>query len=226
MASAVPSDVTERLFGPLRKWQLRVLKSGSDGSCFFHTLAQILNHDDAFVQRNESLKLASGLDLRKRLHDHLDQTSDADWTAFWDSQGIPASAAPTRVVMKERLSQPAVWADQWAIVWAMKSLKTNPVFIDMSFGGSPYCGISDDPRRRTPSSLRGGSAPSLPSGNWRSCLIGWYDRAHFQPLVLCREGGIGGGSGKTRFAGGVHEVDGHTYIVQFSGALEDRLMKV
>ena len=156
--SALPKRVRKKFFRDSPNF----IRGGSvsDGTCFYHTLAQVTNIDDYF-HKSEREQGAMGRAFRKKIHDRI--TEDA-WKHFWKKKNVEVSLVPDLKGIKDQMKNPTTWADVFAILWVCDLLDLNLLVFDME-SHSLYCGTFEAKIDR----------PTI--------LMAWIQHAHFEPIL-------------------------------------------
>lgn len=142
-----------------------------DGSCFFHSLACIIDYE-GYHAMSKKQKKSAGHNLRKAIRECLTAGS---WAAVLAEHKM--NGPPYEVVAKQ-LDNIKTWADYWMILFTFHMLQLNVIFYDLSKGGKPYCGVT---HVRPSKNL---SCGQLPSFGWKLCGIIWIKHCHFEPICL------------------------------------------
>ena len=153
---------------------------GDDGSCFYHSIAAIVNYQ-GYHSQPRSQKIKIGRRLRQDVRACL---SEEVWNAIVSEHGIQQHAPPFQKLQSEMLGF-KTWANFWTILFTFHMLRLNVVFYDMSRGGQPYCGVTNvvPQKKRDPRSLAP-QAAKLPNMNWSTCGICWIQHTHFEPICI------------------------------------------
>lgn len=157
----VPGVILRRYFKGAHGWIREGV--GDDGSCFFHTLARIINFDD-YNNRSKTNKVRLGHNLRKIL---MHKITPETWISFWSKMNIPSSSVPSAGSVIERMSNTREWADIYMISWIMDHLNISLYFFD-STTDKVYCGA-----RKT--------------NHNEETMVGfvlWLNHSHFEPIML------------------------------------------
>ena len=161
----------------------------ADGSCFFHSLACIINYQvpglPCYRDASRAEKQRIGLRLRSTICQCF--TKEA-WTATCAAHGIQ-ELAPGWTRMRDDLKARATWANYWIILFTLNLLNLNGVFYDIKNDGRPYCGVTDVVK--TGSDLRAivPDAAELPDLQLQLCTVLWLDHCHFEAAGLRVDGG-------------------------------------
>ena len=226
-ARSVDEDISRMLFGQLPSTGTVVTRpSEDDGSCFYHSLAQIVNFQGCFFEAQGDRRRA-GLELRRRLVARVG--SQEDWEAYWSKQhGVRSTSVPSAKEVKARLRDSKVWADPYTILFATHQLELNPLFVDFTTK-KPYCGVTLDSRTAHDMSqapLNGGkNLPAqldLPKCQNRLCLIAWKGHTHFEPMAMR----IHRDALQAPQDMGVYSLGTHAYVTMFSGNARRNLLTV
>jgi hypothetical protein len=149
---------------------------GDDGSCFYHSIACIMNHSFKGVPYHDTKKedkLCVGHNLRHLLERGL---TPKLWEEICACHGVEDSA-PSFADVQKRLQGTKTWANYWTILATCHLLRLNLIFYDMMAGGHPYCGAT-----HTGTAEMKHRDPTLPDMGWRVGCICWIQRCHFEPL--------------------------------------------
>lgn len=164
---AVPRAIVRRYF-PRGTWRREGV--GDDGSCFFHSLARILNFSD-YVNHHPRNRNRLGHNLRRLLREKVTSKS---WFDFWKRMRVPAHRVPTCFEIRERMRKPSQWADVYMISWIMDYLGLSLYFFDTA-NDRVYCGV------------RNRACPG--PDDCDAGFILWIDHSHFEPIGRCGEPG-------------------------------------
>lgn len=145
---------------------------GDDGSCFFHSLACLLNFSNYSSQTTNN-RVRLGHNLRKLLRAKI---TPVTWFDFWKRSGIHADVVPDVRTIRNRMKKVTEWADVYMISWIMDHLNLSLYFFDTT-NNRVYCGI----RRADKSRLSGGSETG-------TGFILWLNHAHFEPIGMPSDG--------------------------------------
>ena len=159
----LPASIRDRYFPPGGgKWIREGV--GDDGSCFFHSLARILNfcNYDGETARN---RIRLGHNLRRLLRSKV---TPETWVDFWRRSGVKAKTVPSAADIRKRMKNPTQWADVYMISWIMDHLDLSLYFFDTT-NGRVYCGVRN--------AACGAAADRCDAG-----LILWLNHAHFEPI--------------------------------------------
>lgn len=156
--SALPKQVRKKFFRDSPNF----IRGGSvsDGTCFYHTLAQVTNIDNYF-HKSEKEQGEMGRAFRKKIHDRI---SEDAWRHFWKKKNVEVSLVPDLKGIKEQMKNPKTWADVFAILWVCDLLNLNLLVFDME-SHSLYCGTFEAKIDR----------PTI--------LMAWIQHAHFEPIL-------------------------------------------
>ena len=157
----IPASV-KRYFPDAGKKKYLRAGTNQDGSCFYHTLATVINYDGYFWE-NAKKQREMGRTFRKIMHDTL--TRDA-WKRFWDGKKVSMDREgfPSLDEIKEQISNPRTWADVFAIMYVCDRLNLNVLVFDLNAGGL-YCGTH------------------FPKPGRPTLLMAWVHNAHFEPIL-------------------------------------------
>lgn len=142
-----------------------------DGSCFFHSLACIINYN-GYHAMSKKQKITSGHALRKAVRECL---TAATWQAVLKEHDLD-KIGPSFEVVANDLDNNKTWANYWSILFTFHMLELNVVFYDLSKRGMPYCGVT---HVKPSKSL---SCGQLPRFGWKLCGVLWLKHCHFEPL--------------------------------------------
>jgi len=135
------------------------------GSCFFHSLAAVLNYR-GFLGLDLAGRRRVASEFRRSFVPLLNVTSGRD------------------AAIRRQLLDDTAWAEQDTIVFVLRSLDVNIVFVDAAVG-KIYCGVTGD---RALKEVERGDMVDQESG-----VIMWAnDHSHFEPV--CRLSFAGGGA--------------------------------
>lgn len=178
---ALPHHLKARYFGDGDWVQVGV---HADGSCFFHSLACIINYQapglPCYRDASRAQKQRLGLHLRGTVCRCLTKKG---WRAMCAAHGIE-ELAPDWARVRDDLNTHATWANYWMILFTLNLLNLNGVFYDIRNDGRPYCGVTD--AVKTGSDLRAtvAGASDLPNLQFQLCTILWLDHCHFEAAGL------------------------------------------
>jgi hypothetical protein len=153
----MPEDLVSKYFP-----KAVVVRMGvpGDGSCFFHALCAIQNHEGYLTQPVEVQKKIG----RKRRCALLKGLSVASWNAFLSKNDMEHFIEPKLTFddLRKKFCTMTVWADEPVIRYVMHKLKLNLVFLDERLERL-YCGVHEDVSNST-------------------AVILWQSRQHFEPI--------------------------------------------
>ena len=182
LAELRPSFVREWFDPSHTSCWVRLGVDGGSGSCFFHSLASILDYH-GYLQADVMQRRGLAVQLRRSFIPLLDES---DVALIDQEMGKPSAGADIhREVEEERaaLANPDVWASEAMIRFVMRELGVNLVFIDMGKCHA-YCGVQGD---EALADLHKHAPVSQPTG-----FIAWTNsRTHFEPIGRIRERGDG-----------------------------------
>lgn len=183
----VSDNIRNSLFKDVPKgW--RVVRCGvpGNGSCYYHSLAFILNFDNMVKKTLEKEYVTdSGHKLRDMSFKTLNKNK---WDNFWKSRGVNKFQSFEQ--LQNKMKDNSVWADLWACVYTFSILNLDVIFLDIN-NDSPYCGVTGARNSCSPSpscaqNLKNLNNPEIPNANGRVAAIAWVNHSHFEPIVLLK----------------------------------------
>jgi len=172
------------LFEKLKQHNWALVRYGEhdEGSCFFHTLAEVLNYQDKFTKPTSHKAVHSGRDLRQAIMNSV--TKSDEYYSFWEGKGLKMSEVPSPDTLRKKLSNVSVWAELFMCVWAFHRANINIIFYDMEMQGAPYCGVSVDTDKCKKCVDNWDHHFHIPNGHGRLAMIAWIKHSHFEPIFL------------------------------------------
>ena len=196
-----------------RNWALVRYGEHDEGSCFFHTLAEILNYQDKFTKPTRHKGVHSGRELRQAIMNSV--TKSDEYYSFWEGKGLKRSEVPSPDTLREKLSNVSVWAELFMCVWAFHRANINIIFYDMEMQGAPYCGVSVDTEKCKTCVDNWDNHFHIPNGHGRLAMIAWIKHSHFEPIFLhCKS------NCKTVQEDLVHTRSDGSWVLNLSGAIQ------
>jgi hypothetical protein len=185
----LPHHIQLKILGPElfkklqeNNWALVRYGQHDEGSCFFHSLAEILDYQAKFTNASRLKSVQSGRDLRQAIMNSV--TTSEDYYSFWEGKGLKKSEVPSPDVLREKLSNISVWAELFMCVWAFHRANINLIFYDMEAQGAPYCGVSVDTQKCKKCVDNWDDVHKIPNGRGRLAMIAWIRHSHFEPIFL------------------------------------------
>jgi hypothetical protein len=144
------------------------LDVNGDGSCFFHSLAALLNIHH-FSKRTFVEQKQIGHRLRRKVYTHLLERGKPGWKRFWtivEKYGqYDVTNVPTYEEIKEKFANTSAWAESSMIVYSLTKLRVNFIFFDEK-QSTVYPSVIDISKHRRP-----------------LVMILWKNHVHFEPIV-------------------------------------------
>lgn len=157
----IPRPISEHYFPNRAVGRVGV---GDDGSCFFHSIAHLLNECNYRCADGQK-KIKIGRSFRQRLCRAL---TPEGWRGFWNRMDVPADQVPTVAEIRRRMKRREQWADIYMISWVMDYLNICLYFFDTTTQ-KVYCGV------------RQGEHPKVG-------FILWLNHSHFEPMYEAMDG--------------------------------------
>jgi hypothetical protein len=146
---------------------MRRIGVDDDGSCYYHSLAAILNFENWHHTPLEK-RIDLGHQLRLMLRGGVTKRT---WLNYWNGKGVSTSRVPNMSRVVEQMSSYTTWADVYAIMFTQHILGTNLIVIDLSLG-EIYCG-THNPQKMN-----------------QTMIICWINHSHFEPIVQLTPDGV------------------------------------
>ena len=171
-----------------------------DGSCYFHSLAAILNYEDSaekiLLRKEQPMHI--GHRLRAMVHENL---VPEVWNKFWEDRGV--KNYPSHTTILKKLTDTREWSDLWIIVFSFALFNLDVMFLDVE-ENKAYCGITGARNscsvmintnsaakwdrasgfKAAPCTTPGYFDKIGPNARGKLGVIAWVKHSHFEPVMI------------------------------------------